>query len=389
MLNDDVTVNYDPATFEDVAAGQNKIVYFEGLSLSGADAGNYSLAESYGVAYADIFQIEVTATLGSVDNKQYDGNVSATANATLSGVLENDMVELVTVAVFEDRNAGEDKEVYASFSLGGLMAENYRLGNLLATGSASISKLALTATATAGQSKVYGDDDPELTYMLSPATLGEGDSLTGALTRTAGETAGMYAITAGDLAVSDGNNGDNYDFTVMGGDFDILKAPLTVAANDQGKTKGEADPALTYATSGLKLSDELSAVVSGALERAPGEDAGEYAISQGSLMLTNPNYELTFTPGALTITPPAMKVASNTRKQADPGRAIESGFMGYRISQNNLDLSSLYQDPLPPPWPHFRTVGSLIATDCPLARCQNAVHPDNQNPALNIATKQP
>ena len=88
----------------------------------------------------------------------------------------------------------------------------------------------------------------------------------------------------------------------------INKAPLTVTANDQTKVYGEDDPQLTYKTEGLKGEDQPT----GALARSEGNNAGKYAITQGSLSGGN-NYELTFNPGTLEITQRSVKVVADDK----------------------------------------------------------------------------
>ena len=78
---------------------------------------------------------------------------------------------------------------------------------------------------------------------------------------------------------------------------------MTVAADAQTKTYGQPDPAFTYSVSPALLNGD---VLNGALSRAAGEDAGSYAINQGSL--NNPNYALSFTPNALTINKAAQQI---------------------------------------------------------------------------------
>ncbi len=59
---------------------------------------------------------------------------------------------------------------------------------------------------------------------------------------------------------------------------------MTVTADPQTKTYGEADPALTYQiTSGALVNGDS---FTGGLVRAPGENVGSYAISQGTLALS-------------------------------------------------------------------------------------------------------
>jgi hypothetical protein len=80
-----------------------------------------------------------------------------------------------------------------------------------------IKKAALTITADA-KTKVEGEDDPELTYTTKG--LVEGDKLTGALTREAGEKAGTYDILQGTLKAN-----DNYKVSFVGAKLTITAKP--------------------------------------------------------------------------------------------------------------------------------------------------------------------
>ncbi|MCH8475889.1 MAG: MBG domain-containing protein, partial [Opitutales bacterium] len=83
--------------------------------------------------------------------------------------------------------------------------------------------------------------------------------------------AGSYAVVA---TVDDPNATGS-----ASGTFTIDPAPITVTADDQVKTLGQADPELTWTVTSGQLfgSDTLS----GELSREVGEDPGEYAIGQG------------------------------------------------------------------------------------------------------------
>lgn len=70
------------------------------------------------------------------------------------------------------------------------------------------------------QSKTYGEADPELIYYY--ASVFQGDSLSGEMSRTAGETVGTYAITRGTLTNS------NYTITFIEGVFTITAKPVTL-----------------------------------------------------------------------------------------------------------------------------------------------------------------
>ena len=173
----------------------------------------------------------------------------------------------------------------------------------------NIARAEVTVTANAA-SKTYGDTDPALTYEVS-GLIGN-DTLTGTLTRAAGEDAGSYAIGASRLSA-----GNNYDITFVGAVFTINKATITVTADDLSKTYGEADPELTYTVTGLKNGDTIS----GTLTRARGENAGTYAIGMGGLDVGN-NYKVNFTAAVFTINKADLTVtanaASKTYGETDP-----------------------------------------------------------------------
>ena len=136
------------------------------------------------------------------------------------------------------------------------------------------------------------------------------DTLTGALTRASGENVGTYAIQQGTLAAS-----GNYALTYTGANLTINKKALTVTAEAKRKTEGEADPQLTYTVTGLVGSDTLT----GTLARQPGEDAGTYDITQGTLAASD-NYNISFTKGTLTIT--AKPVSGHVEVETKTGAGV-------------------------------------------------------------------
>jgi hypothetical protein len=159
------------------------------------------------------------------------------------------------------------------------------------TVSVTVNTKAITVTAAA-KNKVYGQADPALTYEVTSGALVGSDSLTGSLSRAAGENVGSYAINSA-LANA------NYDVTFVPANLVIAKAAITVTA-DAGKSKkaGEADPVFTYAISSGSLvgTDALT----GSLSRVAGEAVGTYDITQGTLAAGS-NYDLTYTKASFEI----------------------------------------------------------------------------------------
>jgi len=223
----------------------------------------------------------------------------------------------------------------------------------------SITTRPVTITADP-QTKVYGEADPALTYQITVGSLAFSDHFSGALTRTAGENVGSYAILQGTLSLN-----PNYALTYVGANLSITTRPVTVTADPQTKVYGEGDPAFTYRlTSGTLVTGDG---FSGALSRAAGEDVGTHAILQGSLTLGT-NYFITYVGADLTITTRPVTVTADpeTKVYGDPdptltykitsgSLAFSDGFSGaltrvtgenvgsYAIQQGTLSLGTNYE----------------------------------------------
>lgn len=214
----------------------------------------------------------------------------------------------------------------------GSLAANSNYSISFTGSSFAITPAALAVTVTPGQSKIYGDPDPILAFTATG--LIAGDTLAGALTRAPGETVagGPYAIGQGTLA------NPNYAISFAGDSFAITPAPLSVTPDNLAKVYGTADPAFSFAATGLKLGDTAAAVLSGSLARVAGESVagGPYAITAGTLA-ANSNYALVVSSGAaLSITPatlvasfagPISRVYDGTTAAA-PGALLLAGVVG-------------------------------------------------------------
>jgi aspartate 1-decarboxylase len=93
---------------------------------------------------------------------------------------------------------------------------NYVSGGTV-TMTISADRAAITVTPTAGQSKVYGENNPTITYSVTSGALVGSDVLSGALTYT-GSNVGTYPISIGTLANS------KYIITLASVNFSITKA---------------------------------------------------------------------------------------------------------------------------------------------------------------------
>lgn len=140
--------------------------------------------------------------------------------------------------------------------------------------------------------KIYGEDDPELTEEIQTGINGE--TVTVVYTREEGENAGSYSLLTVDFAEPQQNYTVTFAEGSAEGKFAIGRRPITVTADSINRIFGE--PLIyeyTYRiTSGsLAFSDTLS----GELACEAVQAAGRYPISQGTLTdENNPNYAITF-----------------------------------------------------------------------------------------------
>ncbi|MFG1466311.1 MBG domain-containing protein [Xanthobacter sp. DSM 24535] len=197
----------------------------------------------------------------------------------------------------------------------------------------AVTPRALTIAADA-QSMVYGDSVPVLSYAVSGGGLVNGDTLTGALgtAATSSSNVGTYAITQGTLAAS-----TNYALTYVAGPVVVGARPLTVAANNQSRPFGAANPVFTYTVGGRGLvnGDGLTGtLVSDANAMST---AGAYPILQGSLA-ASADYALTYVPGTVTV----MGAPQNTNfvETSAPDQVVET--------QDTKSLVSFIDRPSPP-----------------------------------------
>ncbi|WP_186758759.1 MBG domain-containing protein, partial [Echinicola salinicaeni] len=297
-------------------------------------------AATNGNTAATQFSVEadLTATLDiTVDAGQTKvyGDTDPVLTYQVSG-LKNGDTEGAVITGSLSRSAGEDVGTYA-INLGTLSAVGNYVINFIPA-DFEITSATLDITADAGQSKIYGDTDPVLTYQVSGLKNGdtEGAVTIGSLSRSAGEDVGTYAINLGTLSAV-----GNYVINFIPADFEITSATLDITADaGQSKIYGDTDPVLTYQVSGLKNGDTEGGVVSGSLTRIAGEDVGMYAIQQGTID-AGANYAINFISSDFAITPSILTVtadAGQNKVYGDTDPVFTYQVSGY---QNGDDASVL------------------------------------------------
>jgi len=296
------------------AAGENVGAY--AINQGTVAASNYTITYTASNLTINAAPLAVNAEAKS---KTY-GGVDPALTYTATGFVNGDTSAIMSGSL--TRAAGENVGAYA-INQGTVAASNYTITYTASNLTINAAPLAVNAEA---KSKTYGGTDPALTYAASGFVNGDTTAImTGSLTRVAGENTGNYAISQGTVAAT-----SNYTITYTAANLTINTAPLTVTAEAKSKTYGAVDPALTYNASGF-VNGDTSAIMSGSLARAAGENVGAYAINQATVAATS-NYTVSYTGANLTINTAPLTVTAEAKSKtygaADPALTYNaSGFV--------------------------------------------------------------
>ena len=158
----------------------------------------------------------------------------------------------------------------------------------------------------------------------------------------AGTDAGTYCVWY--KVVGDENHTDVATDKI---NVTIAKKNLTVAADAKTITYGDNDAELTYKVTGLVEGDAQDKVMTGAITREAGTEAGTYRITQGTL--ASENYEITFTEADYTIkkavqAAPEEQFTSTKSTNAENEDGKISGFDKEKAYQYSSDDGKTWTD---------------------------------------------
>ena len=292
-------------TYSDKNAGADKAVTFNGLTLTGTGAGNYTLNKTTLTGIGTIMRRALTLGAVAAQTKTYDGTTAADTSkfgAVLNNAIAGDKVTATaTGAAYNDKNvAGANRIDYTGVGLAGADAGNYTLAATTAQGAGTISRRELTVDTVAAQSKTYDGNTTADTSKFH-ATLGNlvtGEE--GSVTATAGgatyndkNVAGANKVTYTGLALT-GTGAGNYSLaaTTAEGKGTITKRALTVGTV-AGQTKiydgkTAADASKFRATLGNVVAGEESSVTATAAGAAYNDKnvAGANVVNYTGVKLT-------------------------------------------------------------------------------------------------------
>ena len=321
-----VNLNAGAATFDNKNVANGKVITYNGYSVTGADAGKFSLFAPFGeVAGAGTTTGNITprglVVAATGTNRIYNGLTADTVSLSDDRIPGDVLASSYGSANFIDPNVGVAKVVnVAGINISGIDAGNYTY-NTTAITAANISVAPLSITAN-DASKNYGATPSISTAAFTSSGLVNGETIlsvnqtSAATLASAGVLGSPYAITPS--AASGGTfTPSNYAITYVNGAFTVMPGALVASANDLVKNYGQTIALSTtdFTTSGLVNGDTVTSVnlsSPGAVATA-NVIGSPYAItpSGASGSFTPSNYIISYVNGALTILPIPLVVTAN------------------------------------------------------------------------------
>lgn len=221
IAGDQLTLDYASAVFADKNAGTGKQVTVSGITLGGADAGNYTF-NTTALTTAEIRQRALVVTANDAakvydgvaftggNGVSYDGFVNGEGASVLGGTL-----------LYGGNSQGAVNAGTYQITVSGLTSNNYAIS--YAPGTLTVDPRPVTVTANA-QTKVYGNTLTFTGTEFAAVGLVNGDEITTVTLTSAGAGAtasvGGYAIVASDAV---GNGLTNYTITYVDGTLTVVQ----------------------------------------------------------------------------------------------------------------------------------------------------------------------
>jgi uncharacterized repeat protein (TIGR01451 family) len=367
VAGDDVTLNATNASsvFPDPDVGNNKAVPCSNFTLSGADAGNYTLTMSN--TTANITPKLITGNC-TVANKVYDGTTAATVTGSSlgAGVVAGDDVSLDATnasSVFPDPNVGSNKAVPCSnFTLTGPDAGNYTLSMNNTT--ANITPKQLTGNCVVADKVYDGTNAATITGSSLGAGVVAGDDVS---LDSSGQNSAFGNPDVGNdkpvpcsgYALS-GADKDNYTLSMNNTTADITPKQITGNCTVANKVYDGTNAATITGSSlgaGVVAGDDVNLNGGGASSTFNNENVGNgkpatcagFALSgadAGNYTLTMNNTTGNITPKVLVGTcTVANKVYDGTTAATITGSSLSGAVAGDAVSLNGSGANSAFGDP--------------------------------------------
>lgn len=241
------------------------------------DTANYNSVEQNITVQVD--KATLTPSVASVQNKVYDGDEDTTGTITLTGAVLGDQPAASGVFTFENANAGTDKTVKVTVTLGDGSASNYVLAETELTTKANITPKTVGLTWSGNTGLVY---DGEPVGVTAAATgLVSGDQC--AVTVENGNQTNAGTYTAEAKSLSNGNYKLPADVEQS---YTIAPLPVELSWSESSFTYDGNEKTVTATITNLVPDDVCALTYSGNAETGHGSYTAEVTA------LGNANYTL-------------------------------------------------------------------------------------------------
>ncbi len=302
---DTVSLAYNMAVgaFSNKNVGTGKSVAVSGLSLSGTDAGNYTISDASNVT-ANITPKAITIT-AQTNSKTYDGNTTAVASPTVSGLVQGSSDTVTGLAeTYDNKNAGTGKTMTVSaYTVNdGNSGDNYTV-TTVANNTGVINKAVLGVDVNGRYNGTTGFTTSNATIATN-GLLG-GDTLTGVTVRDANVSSNgsnyITAFTGGTASLGNYQLSASTDTTSSGesistthNNASIDRAPLgvTVAGTYNGTDVMSTAAGATITAYGLVGQDANANLSTATLDLKDATNARKVLALTGSGLFDQRNYVL-------------------------------------------------------------------------------------------------
>ncbi len=265
-----------------------------------------------------------------------------------------------------------------------------------ASGTVTLTVTAAPLTITVNNaSRQYGGPNPTFTGTLTGVVSGDTVLVSYATNATVTSPVGSYPITA-TVAAAGSTNLANYAITNNAGTLTITQTPLTVIIFDASRQYGQLNPTFTSTTrvtlNGVTMGGTLNGDVLTITYSTPAtvtSPVGTYAINATVSGPAAGNYQVTVTPGTLTVTAAPLTVvvgnASRAYGAANPTfTSTVSGALNGDTFTNSYSTPAMVTSPVGN-YPINDTVGGPAASNYNIAVVPGTLTITQASIALNVA----
>ena len=335
------TDTYSVITGVDLTAPAGAVASFgiHAINADGGSAANYTVVHLNGILTVSKANLTVTANNKFKDYGADDPELDYTPSGTL--FYEDTYSVINGVHLITSTGASATFGSHSITAANGT-ADNYYVTNI--NGTLTVSKAAALTVTANNESKVYGADDPALTYTPS-GTLYYSDNFSVITGVSLSTETGALASFGNHTITASGGSAENYDVIEVNGILTVSKAAaLTITANDKSKVYGTDDPVLDYTTTGaLFYTDNYSVISDVNLSTATGASAGVGTHTIAASGVLADNYEVILLNGTLTVTKAELIARADnlSRAYGEPNPILTITYEGFKYTDNINSLITI------------------------------------------------